>query len=218
MSKKFRVLFYRPDYDHRWLDNAIGWYSFLVNSISHPTEIGLLKKLLSSHVEIHTPDYRGFFFDEGGPVGICWTSTMGQTGTIQENGCVRRLASEVLTTPRRWYYDEFEVCDEAYDYMVKWMEHQVADNICYDKWEIAKFFLPYRKQDPDDHKKICSGFSWVALYHCAIRHLLTKYELVLWNLTLEHNLKDLFSPLLMSYHLYKAGAKPIDLETGMEVK
>jgi len=244
MSKQFRVLFYRPDYDHRWLDNLIGWYSFLVNMLGciftlRWSEIRILKKLLSSHVEIWTPDKNGYFEgyytnSEGeelyGPVGICWTSTMGQTGTIQENGCVRRLASEVLTTPRRWYFYQFEVCDEAYDYMVKWMEHQVANNICYDKAELAKFFLPYRTQDPDDHKKICSGFSWVAMYKAFTRnnvetfiggqhyHQLRFIQSITITLCRKFSINDLFSPLLMSYHLFKAGAKPIDLATGKEIK
>jgi hypothetical protein len=243
--RSFRVLFYRPDYDHRWLDNAIGWYSFLVNSIARPTQIGLLKKLLSSHVEIWTPDKDGVFMaiktfgeieatmfsDKHGVTvdyifpkdyhefeGVCWTSTMGQTGTVQENGCVRRPASEVLTTPRRWYYYEFEVCTEAYEYMVKWMEHQVADNICYDKAELAKFFLPIRTQNPDDHKKICSGFSWVAAYKAWCRDIIAHHGNVDLSLIRKHKINDLFSPLLMSYHLFKAGAKPIDLETGKEIK
>jgi len=206
--KKFRVLHYRPAIDHRPLDNAISGWTLFWNSIMHPKDIGLLWKLRSSHCEIWIPHsdilgdgpetYKFYAF-----FGTCYTSTMDG----DNNGSVKRPANEILKHPERWYYFEYEVYDEAFDYMVKWMETQVVNNQGYDKRDIAKFFLPIRKQNPNDFQKICSGFCWVSLF-----------RILRWVPFRTKKMDDLPSPLLLAYWQVKAGAKPIDLRTGKEIQ
>lgn len=218
---KFRVLHYRPDWDKRFLDNGISGWTLFWNGLAHLNDLKTLWKLRSSHCEIWLPDNEWNTYcmvnkdtKDKTLLGTLYTSTMGQAGDKKVNGCVCRPASEILTTPRRWYYYEYEVCEQAFDYMKTWMDLQVANNVQYDMWDITKFFLPIRKQDVDDFQKICSGFSWIALYKAAIMQQLNAFQELTFRLVYDNQIDDLFSPLLMSYKQYKAGAKAIDLETG----
>lgn len=226
--KKFRILMYRPAIDHRWLDNAISFHSLLWNGLFHLNDLKTLWLLRASHTEIWIPDENEFCGRFDGPefnsstyLGITYTSTMDG----KNNGAVKRPASDVLKNPERWYYYEFEVCNEAFDKMILWLDLQVANNTGYD-WhgDILKFFLPYRKQNVDDTHKICSGISWIAFFKAMCRDLVesknpirTKMQEIYFEL-IKNSEDDLFSPLLMSYKIYKAGAVAIDLATGLALK
>lgn len=216
--KQFRILFYRPAIDGKWIDNAIGSWTWLWN-------MDTPKAIQSSHEEIWTPDDNGKFTDwlpEYGcdePVltlfGQCWTSTMGQIrnkGTKYNGACVRP-AGEVLHNPERWFYAQFEVCDGSCDAMIKAMQEEVKDNKGYDTAMILNFFLPVGIGSKD--KWICSEFSnhhaKIGLDCRCCQYL--AYE----NFKVFTMLKDTFSPMRTANTLRKLGVKFYEL-TGQEVR
>jgi hypothetical protein len=190
--KKFRLDFYIPDIkDGSHVDDAIGNYTLLLNRIGSVATLDfdrlkVLKRLYSSHVELHTPDENGYYGFGGvnrikqsrcvgtnGNVrfyGNCWTSTMGQLGGKDRkgSGVCCRPASEVFKNPERWFYCEFEVSDFGYKQMTDMMQVELEANKGYDKSMIARFFVPMpiirivQKIKPnfcnDKLKWICSEF------------------------------------------------------------
>ena len=155
--KLFRTLHYIPRIDGHILDDGIGIWTILCNSIRWPLKIRTLKKLYCSHLEIWTPDENGHFEDETGYLGTCWTSTM----RGEENGAVCRLAREVLDHPDRWYVGQYETDDESYNDGIKWMQDKVDTNQGYGKFTILTFFWIRRKTKEVNGVKqyICSGFT-----------------------------------------------------------
>lgn len=63
-------------------------------------------------------------------LGICYTSTMGQVrgGNNVGRGTCKRDASLILKHPGRWSYTEHLVSDDAYAFMIEYLEKQVAEN------------------------------------------------------------------------------------------
>lgn len=62
--------------------------------------------------------------------GACYTSTMGQVRGSNNvgDGTCKRDASRVLKHPERWSYTEHLVSDDAYTFMIEYLEKQVAEN------------------------------------------------------------------------------------------
>lgn len=62
--------------------------------------------------------------------GTCWTSTQGQVrgGNNVGKGTCKRNANLVLKHPERWSYTEHTVSDDAYEAMIEYLDHQVAQN------------------------------------------------------------------------------------------
>ncbi len=134
---KVEVYFYRPDYDHRLLDNIIAGWTAIWNrrAVKHG--------LICSHTEIGFGDN-------------CWTSTMdgGQ-------GVVCRPKQEVLKNPRRWFYFEFDITDNQAIQLRYVLDFKLANNAGYDKVAILSFFFPVRFGNPQ--KYICSEFVYQVL-------------------------------------------------------
>ena len=135
------VFFYRPDIDHRLLDNIIAGWTSLFNR--QAVKLGLI----CSHTEIGFGDN-------------CWTSTMdgGQ-------GVVCRPKTEVLKHPHRWFYFEFEIMDSLAVQLRYILDFAIANNAGYDKLAILSFFFPVRFGNQD--KFICSEFVYRILYRIA---------------------------------------------------
>jgi hypothetical protein len=89
-------------------------------------------------------------------LGTCYTSTM----RGEDNGTVKRDASEVLDHPENWDYIEVEV--EAYQQMMLYMNNQVGSNKGYGNWDILKFVSPIHFDDKG--RNICSEFVNNALF------------------------------------------------------
>jgi len=189
------MLFYKPARDGKWIDNAISGWTRIWN-------LGIPKELVCSHQEIWTPDTNnlGHWMD-----GWCWTSTMGQVrnkGT-KYNGVCCRPASEILKHPERWYYAEFDVCDEAYKKMVEFMQDEVKNNKGYDVSMILNFFIPIGIGRKD--KWICSEFSNAAA-KIGLGCQCTDYK------DIADALSDKFSPMRTASTLYKLGVKFYNLD------
>ncbi len=184
--KKFRVLHYRSTIDGNMVDNAIGFWTKVVNLWDWKT--WFLPSY--SHSEIWVPDENGNFSvlyaDEeyGGYieyfVGTCYSSTMGQIRTegAQVSGTRRLLASVVLKHPERWDYTEFETySDVDFRELINWMNSSVDRNRGYAKRDISKFFPIIRhlvKQDPQRY--ICSEFVFSA---CIMSDVIEDYPKVI---------------------------------------
>jgi len=138
---KIEVYFYRPDYDHRLLDNIIAGWTAIWNrrAVKHG--------LICSHAEIGLGDN-------------CWTSTMDGG-----RGVVCRPKTEVLKHPHRWFYFEFEIMDSLAVQLRNILDFAIANNAGYDKLAILSFFFPVRFGNQD--KFICSEFVYRILYRIA---------------------------------------------------
>ncbi len=144
--KKYRTLLYHSKWgDGHAIDNVIA----LATQFTH---LGLLLdpvlwdvvKLGLSHEEIWTPGFDNHFdfspadlvycrstrWLDYGYQGTCYTSTMGQIRGSNNvgNGTCKRNASKVLKHPKRWSYTEHLVSDDAYEFMIEYLEKQVAQN------------------------------------------------------------------------------------------
>ena len=94
--------------------------------------------------------------------GTCYTSTM----RGDDNGTVKRPASEVFRDPRRWEYIEFQVTDESFEEAKTWADDRVAMKWSYSKRDLLRFAMPLwmlkglKLADPD--REICSehGEGW----------------------------------------------------------
>jgi hypothetical protein len=153
MSKRFRILFYKPAIDGKWIDNGIAsWTRFL--NLDAP------KKLICSHEEIWVDDSQVFGKTDWicGFQGTTYSSTMGQIRSKDTvgSGARKAPACEILHNPERWFYAEFEVSDFGYKEMLTMMEVELDSNKGYDKWMILNFFLPLGIGEKD--KWICSEF------------------------------------------------------------
>jgi len=233
--KTFRVLCYKPKIDGHIVDNLISTWTKLWN-LKAP------KELTCSHVEIWLPDIGcdgtplfvdlAYLSSATGQCGIdicgdCYSSTMGQVGGKNRVGSgVRKLpANEALKHPKRWFYFEFEVSDEAYEDMVLAMEYDVANNKGYDTKMIWSFF-GFRKAGEKD-KYICSEFSF--------KHLLNVFKIASWEILdgigddytglqcMQHNkircyLKTTMSPLLGAFTLHKCGITAFNLDGSVLLK
>jgi len=215
---KIRVLFYRPDLDGHLLDNLIAIWTWIWNMACW------LTGLITSHVEIWIPDEAGDFMPPSGTVeGQCYTSTMGQAGgkNRKGGGTCCRPASEILKNPHRWFYTEIETTETALDYAVKWAETAVANNKGYDKKDIAKYFLPIRKQNVQDNKFICSGFCWAFIFKLAVRALVGTQQVsevrTLYRLIGGKEINMLPSPVRLAMWMKKAGFRFYALD-GKEIK
>lgn len=183
------MLFYRPAKDGKWLDNLIAFWTTIWNMV-------MPKALRCSHQEIWTDNN-------------CWTSTMGQIrnkGTKYNGVCVRP-ASEVLFHPERWFYAEFQVCDEAYNRMIAFMQDEVKNNKGYDVSMIFNFFLPIGIGSKD--KWICSEFSNAAAL-AGLGCRCSDYKKI------AAALKTKFSPMRTANTLHKLGVKFYNLD-GSEI-
>ena len=95
-------------------------------------------------------------------VGTCYTSTM----RGEDNGTVKRPASEVFTNSGRWHFVEFKVTDESFEEAKAWADERVAGKHKYSMKDIRRFFMPlwmlkkFKWDDPD--REICSehGEGW----------------------------------------------------------
>jgi hypothetical protein len=138
------------------------------------------------------------------------------------NGVCRRPADEVLFHPERWFYTEIEAPKAAICHAETWALIEIVNNKGYDKGDIIKYFLPYRKQNLDDHKFICSGFSWAVIFKVAIWWYafdpLSFAKSNLWKLIQHREVTDLPSPFRLALWCNKAGFKFNDLATGKEMK
>lgn len=161
--KRFRVLHYRSAIDGNMVDNAIGFWTKVMNL----WDIRTWRLPAYSHTEIWVPDGHGRFSTSYTchPItycGTCYTSTMGQIRTegAQVEGTRRLLASVVLKHPECWDYTEFEVPDDVFANGMRCMAYRVLMNKGYAKRDISKFFPIVRhlvKQDP--LRDICSEFA-----------------------------------------------------------
>jgi len=152
-AKLFRLLFYRPKVDGKWIDNAIAIWTRLWN-LKAP------KNLICSHVEIWIPE-SNVFVKDGKFVGMCYSSTMGQIrskNTIGD-GVRKAPAADILKHPERWFYCQFDdVSKKNYEQLVCDMEKDIANNQGYDMKLIWSFFWIRRDVDGDKDKYICSEF------------------------------------------------------------
>ena len=162
---KIRFLFYRAKFEWRnfiktrrihLVDDAISWWTWFGNIGTGPY----------SHVEIWTPAERGMFITH--PLkasklnkievytkihGTCWTSTM----RGDNNGTVKRPASEVLKNPKRWDYVEIDIPEDDYSRLIYWMQLEVENNKGYGKRDLLKFFG--LGMFADKLRNICSEFT-----------------------------------------------------------
>ncbi len=161
--KRFRVLHYKSGIDGKVVDNAIGFWTKVVNLWDWKTWF----LPWYSHSEIWVPDPEAGFekcydgVDLLKPDGTCYTSTMGQISTegAQISGNRKLLASVVLKHPERWDYTEFEVPDHIFERGLRWMEVEVKFNQGYAKRDISKFFPIMRHFVKQDKlRNICSEF------------------------------------------------------------
>jgi hypothetical protein len=215
-TEKFRMLFYRPAIDGKWIDNAIAGWTRLWN-------LDCPKELICSHQEIWLPDKdRKFLISywentQTGKVdtaylsGYCWTSTMGQIRNkgAKYNGVCCRPAQEVLYNPDRWFYCEFEICLEAYNRMISSMLNELLANKGYDISMLLNFFLPVGIGRKD--KWICSEFS---NHHAKIglscRDCSTHRNIY-------EALKDTYSPMRTAKILNKIGVKFFNLNKNEKI-
>lgn len=202
-KKKLRLLFYRPQADGKWIDNAIAAWTRLWN-------LNAPENLICSHVEIWIPQ-DGCIFEAGEDAagrkiysGNCYSSTMGQIRSKNTIGSGVRKASaaDILKHPQRWYYCEFECSDEkTYEKLIMGMEKDVANNQGYDTKLIWSFFWIRRNSQGDKNKYICSEFCFKHIRkmlineYCKFPAMLEKIE----------KLKPSMSPLRGAYALYKMG-------------
>ena len=172
MNKRFRVLHYKSGIDGKVVDNAIGFWTKVINLWDWKTWF----LPWYSHSEIWVPHpwalpsaHGGNFVEydsllkENVFVGTCYSSTMGQIREKETRFAIsgtRKLpASEVLKHPERWDYTEFEVPDKVSANGMRLMEFLVITNKGYAKRDISKFFPIVRhfvKQDA--LRYICSEF------------------------------------------------------------
>lgn len=215
---KFRMLFYKPAIDGKWIDNAIAGWTRIWN-------LDCPKELICSHQEIWMPDDDDGNFVKGKWVnvatgqedkaiyaGTCWTSTMGQIrnkGT-KYNGVCSRPASEILKHPERWFYAEFEICEPAYWEMMSAMNNELLANKGYDVAMILNFFVPIGIGAKD--KWICSEFS---NHHAKIG--LSCRECCQEYLAIYNALKDTLSPMRTAKTLNKLGVKFYNID-GSEIE
>lgn len=205
MSEKIpiRITFWKPEYvlpkfligkakweDVDFLDNAIDWHTILWNEMAALCSLNLSKakiltKLRAAHAEIWTPDSLGQFIEPQSQkmVGFSWTSTM----RPPVNGVVCRPAEMVYNHLNRWYFWQCQITKERFENLKIWMQFKAATNEGYGLAEIASFFLPWRI---DSKRFICSEFCQKAL---ARIDLFEK--------------EKIWSPLLLSYHLYLLAQK-----------
>lgn len=192
-----RILFYKAKLgDGYIIDNLISWWTGIWNWGTKGY----------SHCEIWVPDggrfdamrFPTYEDDKKGNgsifhyIGTCYTSTM----RGDNNGVVKRPASEVLKNPGRWDYYEIEVDESFYNDMIDWMEVAVLDNEGYDKRAILKFFNPFARSSSLD-KYICSEF---------VQHCLVDANVFMW--------PELLSPRRLSSRLDKMGHKSQELING----
>jgi hypothetical protein len=95
-------------------------------------------------------------------VGTCYTATM----RGDDNGTVKRDASEVLDHPKHWVYFEIEVNETAHAAAMAYAEYEVKNNRGYGRWDLLKFFSPWHF--PDSKRNICSEFCNNFLYYAGI--------------------------------------------------
>ncbi len=142
--KRYRTLFYASKWgDGHAIDNVIAlatqaWFLFkrLWKRKLSWKQFWAVVKLGLSHEETWTPESGWDSYATIKPYGVieytgaCYTSTMGQAGGKNRTGngtCVRN-ADRVLKHPERWSYTEHEVSDDAYDFMIRYLDKQVAKN------------------------------------------------------------------------------------------
>lgn len=222
----FRVLSYRAKIgDGHLLDNGIDLWTALWNP-----EVWKHPELRCSHKEIWIPDPKdgyviyeevinGLYRSVNEHNGTCYTSTMGRAGGSKRkyNGVCKRPASEVLIHPERWFYEEWEAPEEAINYAIAWAEKEIILNKGYDVLDICKYFLPVRTQNLEDHKMICSGFTWAfmckaAFYWIAIDKK-SFYKSKLSKLIDRRMITELPSPVRLTLWELKAGIEFRDLKT-----
>lgn len=190
--KTIRVMFYMPDWDKRVLDNAIAFWGKVWNWMAW------WHGLICSHVELWTPDDNGNFESNGFICGDTYTSTMGQTGGEGVNGTVKRKASDVFHTRRRWFYIEIPVKDlDGWKRGMDWLLGKK-----YDKRAIGSFFLPWRLHSDD--ADICSEFAHTGIFKAACVTDSDK----LYGYWKSHRIKEIPSPMRLAWWLYKVGFRP----------
>lgn len=202
-----RAAFWKPEYvlpqfligkakweDVDWLDNAIDWHTIFWNEILSLASLNLSKartllKLRAAHAEIWTPNSLGQFVDlkTNKPSGLSWTSTM----RPPINGVVCRPAEEVYAHPHRWYFWRCRITRKQLEDLTTWMQFKATGNKGYGLTEIASFFLPFRIDSP---RFICSEFCQKALTQIGL-----------------FERGRIWSPLLLSYHLYLLSKNRPDL-------
>lgn len=170
---KMRIIFYKAKWgDGSFIDNAINTWTWLISAKNR--EVGDY-----AHVEVWTANEDGNYekqanaYYQGGQwnycipnnahMGTCWTSTM----QGEDNGTVKRPASEVLKHPDRWDVCEVEVpAGYKYECGMNWMKAAVINNKGYSKWDIIRFISPIHF--PDNDRNICSEFVNNALYYMGV--------------------------------------------------
>ena len=162
---KIRFLFYRAKFEFRsflktrrihLVDDAISWWTWSGNIGTEPY----------AHVEVWTPAIKENVYAFENPfvagtppnkffplLGTCWTSTM----RGENNGTVKRPASEVIKHPERWDYVEIDIPEDDYNRLIYWMELEVENNKGYGKRDIGKFVGLGFLADPE--RNICSEFT-----------------------------------------------------------
>lgn len=153
-----RILFYKSKFgDGHILDNLISGYTGLFNwgtkNYSH-CEIWLPcdQKWHGEKNRFCNPVRATRCLEPHDYYGTCFTSTM----RGENNGVVKRPASQVLKNPGRWDYYEIEVDEGTYREIMEWMNERVDRNKGYDKKAILRFFSPFYFHDVDRY--ICSEF------------------------------------------------------------
>ena len=206
--KKIRLTFYKPARDGHYVDNAISSWTKLFN-LKAP------KELTCGHVALWTPDEDGLFVITAMPArvvvfrcGKSWTSTMRFASTKDNKGgvCVED-ASVIYRNPERWFYCEFEVCDDVYEHFIRMMQIDVNHNKGYDKLMILSFF-GWRSAN-DNLKYICSEFCFKHL-HVAVDQMWTHLTNRVCN-----QLKTTMSPLRGAYTLHKCGCDMYNMDNSL---
>lgn len=243
MTKRIRTLQYKAEVDGKYIDNAIASWTWIVNlpmKFKHKIPLKVYNELCCSHSEVWLSDEDNKFYAQieiNEPIwfgereyrlsyasrtasGLCYTSTMGQTGGENRtgSGMVCKPAGEVLKHPERWYAFEYEVSDEAFEAIKKRLDREVANNKGYDKSLIARYFLPQWAVDKLKIDKpnmwICSEITALIVYMitCSIvkngdmiadgnNYMLYEY--------LRHDLNP--SPFRLALYQYLAGKERIVL-------
>jgi len=211
--KKIRVLFYRPKIDGHIVDNGIGIWTGLLNTIGLTVKFKgnflkarrIVKALMCSHMEIWTIGEDGHWMS-----GQCWTSTM----RGPESGVCVRSASEILKHPERWFYAEFDV----YDHLLTVLNRKVKENKGYDKALIGRFFGLWWMGDKE--KYICSEFVNEVLLDILLKFVFWELVNKKWRFIhrIVTKLKTTMSPLLSAITLHECGVKFFEVKDGKEIK
>ena len=97
--------------------------------------------------------------------GVEWMYTSTLRG--DNNGVVKRPASEVLKNPGRWVHYEIEISDVSYAGVMEHLNYWVSKNKGYDKKALLRFFLPIKRKSNFD-KFICSEFVQAAIVEAGV--------------------------------------------------